>query len=165
MRFFARYMILALLATAGLGSNAEAANVVLRRTAGAFFWGPRAVWTDGTTTAIFHPMSEVMTANTLTGVRVSFQLAEPNGSTCRIRPAIRFSNDGVTWDPPQALDATNLPYATNEVPVFGTAYVDINSVPSATARSWVQFGIQAANASAGSASTCNATLRLEVKER
>lgn len=149
----------------GVGSTAEAANVVLRRMAGAFFWGPRAVWTDGTTTPIFHPMGEVTAANALTHVRVSFQLSEPSGATCRIRPAVRFSSDGVTWEASQPLDATNLGYVTTETPVFGTAYVDINNVPSAPPRSWVQFGMQAANANTGASSTCNATLRLEVKER
>jgi hypothetical protein len=144
-----------------IATSAMAATL-LRRTPGSRLAGPVAVWTDGTTTPVFHPMTEPIATAGLVSVRVSFQLSEIAGP-CRIRPALRFSNDAVTWAGDVALDATNLPYTGINQVVYGTGYIDTMSL--ATPGAWVQFGVQAANASAGAVGLCNATLRIEEKEQ
>ena len=120
------------------------------------------VWTDGTTTALFHPLSEPIATAGLLNVRTSIQLSEQSG-TCRIRPALRFSNDAVTWNADVAIDNATLPYITANSIVYGPTYIDTTTL--ATAGAWVQFGVQAANASAGAIGLCNATLRIEEKEK
>ncbi len=139
---------------------AEAATTLLRRTPGSILLGPTAQWTDGTTTAIFHPMGDPMALADATKVRVAYHLSEINGPA-RIRPALRFSNDGVSWDAAQPIDSVNLTWVTNETITFGSAYVDLTTL--ATPKSWVQFGVQAANSPGGSAGYGNATLRIEIK--
>lgn len=144
-------------------STASAAPL-LRRTPGSIMLGPLAVWTDGTTTAIFHPMSEVMNSAEFTSMRIAFQLSELSGP-CRLRPAVRFSNDGIGWDNAAPIDSQNLAYINTETITFGTAYVDVTAIAGTTFRSYMQLGTQLANASAGATGFCNATMRVEVKER
>lgn len=77
---------------------------------------------------------------------------------------MRLSNDGVTWNTDVAIDTTNLNYVATDTPVYGTAYVDILALT--TPGAWVQFGVQAANQTAGTGTgLCNATLRIEQKEK
>lgn len=137
------------------------AGAVLARSPGSRMLGPTPVWTvKDLTTVVFHPMGAPMPSAGLVNVRVGFQLTEISGP-CRARPALRFSNDGVNWNSDVAIDAT---WVTTDTPVYGTAYVDILAL--ATPGAWVQFGLQAANqnASAGTG-LCNATLRIEEKEK
>lgn len=139
------------------------AGAVLARSAGSRILGPTAIWTNNTTTPVFHPMGAPVPSAGLVNVRVGFQITEISGP-CRARPALRFSNDGVNWNADVAIDATNLNYDTSGNPVYGTAYVDILGLT--TPGAWVQFGMQAANATGGTGTGfCNATLRIEQKEK
>lgn len=145
-------------------NTASGATELLRRVPGSMVFGPRAVWTNGTTTAIFHPLSDAMPTASMTDVRVAFALSELY-SNCRIRPAIRFSSDGVNWDTAAPIDSTNLDYVTTEVITYGSQYIDITGIAGTSDKGWVQFGVQAANTGVTNAGFCNATLRVEVKQR
>jgi hypothetical protein len=118
------------------------------------------VWTDGTTTAKFHPMSKPIEATGLIAVRVSTEMGEDSGS-CKIRPALRYSDDGVTYDTSKEIVAT---YRITEGIDWGTTYVDITTLAGTTPRAYVQFGVHAANESAGAIQVCNATIRVEPRE-
>ncbi len=164
MRHRSMYILMAVLVVLGviLASPARA-GAVLARSAGSRMLGPTAIWTNNTTTPVFHPMGAPTPSAGLVNVRVGFQITELSGP-CRARPALRFSNDGVNWNADVAIDATNLNYDTAGSPVYGTAYVDILAL--ATPGAWVQFGMQAANATGGTGTgLCNATLRIEQKEK
>lgn len=141
------------------GQPAWAADL-LRKSPGSWLYGPRAVWTDGTTTAIFHPLSEPMQTSALSKVRIAYQLSELGGP-CRIRPAVRFSDDGGSWDAGAAVDSTNYAYVTSNTVSYPPQFVDIYSIPGTTPKSWIQFGVQAANGAAGAPGSCNATIRIE----
>jgi hypothetical protein len=85
-------------------------------------------------------------------------MSEDSGN-CKIRPALRYSNDGITWDASKDIVAG---YRTTEGIDWGTTYIDISV--GTTPRAWVQFGVEAANESGSVINVCNATLRIEPKE-
>lgn len=78
--------LLALVAT-------PAARATLVDAPGAYLLGPKAVWTDGTSTPLFHPLSRPMSSAGLNDARVSTSMEQDSGN-CKIRPALRYSNDG-----------------------------------------------------------------------
>lgn len=136
------------------------AEATLRRPPGAWLFGPRQVWTDGTTSAFFHPLSDPVASAGLLGARISIEMSEDSGY-CKMRPAIRYSSDGVTWDGSNPADAS---WRTTNGIVPGTAYVDLTAL--GTPKSWVQFGVEVANDAGGSGfQFCNAALLVEPKER
>ncbi len=165
MRHRSMHILMVVLVVLGvvLASPARA-GAVLARSAGSRILGPTAIWTSkDTTSPVFHPLGAPMPSAGLVNVRVGFQITEISG-TCRARPALRYSNDGVNWNADVAIDVTTLNYATTDTPVYGTAYVDILAL--ATPGAWVQFGMQAANANVSTGTgLCNATLRIEQKEK
>ena len=151
----------ALVGAAAIGPHSAHAGAVLARSPGSRMLGPTPVWTvKDVTTVVFHPMGAPMPSAGLVNVRVALQISEISG-TCRARPALRFSNDGLNWNSDVAIDTT---WVTTDTPVYGTSYVDILAL--ATPGAWVQFGVQAANASISTGTgLCNATLRIEEKEK
>lgn len=141
-------------------SRGAEAWATIRRAPGAWLFGPHTVWTDGTTSPTFHPLSDPMATRTVTNARVSFELDQDTSGLCKIRPALRFGNDGVSWDSAAAIDTT---YRTAAGVTYGTAYVDLTAV--ATPRTWIQFGVEVANESGGAVNLCNASLMVEPKEQ
>ena len=134
------------------------ALATLRRSAGGWLFGPKVVYTDGSGSAFFHPLSDPMPSAGILNVRVSIEMDQDTGY-CKIRPALRYSADGIIWDNPAAIDTT---YLTANGISYGASYVDI----SGSAKTWVQFGVQTANDTGGSGfQFCNASLLVEPKER
>lgn len=139
------------------------ATDVLVRTPGSWFYGPIAMWTAGSTsTPNFFPLSPRMQFNTVSSARVAYQMTNDSGD-CKLRAAIRFSNDGVDWDAAEELAATYSD-ADNEI-IYGTSYLDLTAVAGTTPRAWVQFGIETVNRSGSNVVMCSGTLRIEPKER
>ena len=135
------------------------AYATIRKVPGAWLWGPRAVWTDGTGTPIFHPFSDAIDTGSVTYARVSIEMDQDTGN-CKIRPALRYSSDGISWDAAVAISAS---YRTTAGIDYGTAWVDLPGL--ATAKNWVQFGIEAANESGSDINHCNAALMVQARVR
>ena len=131
----------------------------LRRTPGSWLFGPRPVWTDGTSGPTWHALSEPMSSAGLINLRVSTELDENSGN-CKIRPALRWSNDGVAWDADVAIVTT---YRTTVGIDYGSGYVDITAL--GTPKPWVQFGVEAANNSGTRVEICLAAILVDPKER
>ena len=132
--------------------------LLLRRLSRTWLFGPQAVWTDGTTTAIFHPMSEPMESAGLLNVRAAVELRQDSGD-CEIQAAAQYSDDGVSWT-----DAVKLIGAlqNGNGTTYPSTYTDITA--AVTVRSYVRFGVNVKNGQAGAIQLCNATIRVEPKE-
>jgi hypothetical protein len=136
------------------------ASATIRRTPGSWLFGPKTVWTDGTVNPTFHPLGDPMASRGLINARVAIEMSEDTSGLCKIRPALRYGNDGVSWDASGAIDTT---YRTSAGITYGTTYVDLTAV--ATTRPWIQFGVEVANESGSAVNICNATLLVEPKEQ
>ena len=135
------------------------AGATIRRTPGSWLFGQRTVFSDGTATPIFHPLSEPMSSAGIINVRVSTELAETSGN-CKLRPALRWSDDGIGWGSASAIVAT---YRTTTGIDYGSAYVDITAL--GTPKPWVQFGLEVANTTGSRVEVCNGALLVDPKER
>lgn len=101
-----------------------------------------------------------MSSAGLLNARVSIELGEDSG-TCKMRPALRYSDDGVTWGTANYIVSAT--YRETNGITYGTAYSDLSG--QETPKPWIQFGVQVANESAGAIQLCNATLLVEPKEK
>jgi len=150
-------MVLAALVLFLIPGNAGA---TLRRTPGSWLFGPKPVWTDGTTSnTLFHALGEPMSSAGLINVRISTEMDESSGN-CKVRPALKWSNDGITWDADVNIVAT---YRSTVGIDYGSTYVDITAIGSP--KPWVQFGVQAVNTSGTRVEVCLATILVDPKER
>ncbi len=108
---------------------------------GARQYGPIPVWSKrDDTTWLFFPITEPMDSTDIKMVRASFALDSSTGSV-EIRPALRISNDGITWDTPTVIG--NPTPRSADGTTWGTAFVNVSSTTQTKAL--VQFGIQAKN--------------------
>ena len=135
------------------------AYATIRKVPGAWLWGPKAVWTDGTSSPMFHPFSDAIDTGSVTYARASIEMDQDTGF-CKMRPALRYSDDGITWGTPVAIIAG---YRATIGIDYGTTWVDLTGL--ATAKNWVQFGVEAANESGSDVNHCNATLMIQPRVR
>lgn len=142
-----------------VATYASTAAATIRKVPGAWLWGPRSVWTDGSASPMFHPFSDAIDTGSVTFARVTIEMDQDTGN-CKIRPALRYSSDGINWDAPAAISAT---YRTSIGIDYGTVWVDLTGL--ATAKNWVQFGVEAANDSGSSLNLCNASLMVQPRDR
>lgn len=117
------------------------------------------MFSDGSANPIFHPLSEPMSSAGIINVRVSTELAETSGN-CKVRPALRWSDDGIGWGSSSTIVAT---YRTTTGIDYGSSYVDITAL--GTPKPWVQFGLEVANSSGTRVEVCNTSLMVDPKER
>lgn len=151
-------MLVALLFTC----TAVSAEELLRRSPGSWLYGPVALWTVGSTSTVtFFPLSEPMRSSDVNAARFAWQMTQDSGD-CKLRGAVRFSNDGVNWEAAKSVDA-QYSDANDEV-VWKTAFIDLTSVTDAPPRTFIQFGLQTVNRSGSAIALCNGTLRVEPKE-
>ncbi len=136
---------------------AERFEAGLTRAPPAMLLGPQAVWANGS--QMFHPLAGPMASANMTSLRVSYELSQDSGD-CKLRPAVRFSGDGVTWGSVKELDST---WLIQDAVRYGEDFVDLLSLTSTPPKSWLQLGVQVANESGGALTVCNATLRVESK--
>ncbi len=135
------------------------AEATIRRTPGSWLFGQRTVFSDGSASPIFHPLSEPMSSAGIINVRVSTELAETSGN-CKLRPALRWSDDGIGWGAASAIVAT---YRTTTGIDYGSNYIDITAL--GTPKPWVQFGLEVANNSGTRVEVCNGALLVDPKEK
>ena len=85
-------MLFVVLAT----SEPASAVSLLRRVPGSWFYDAEAMWTAAsTTTTLFFPMSEPLRSSDVNSARFAYQMTQDAGD-CKLRAAVRFSNDGTT---------------------------------------------------------------------
>jgi hypothetical protein len=108
------------------------AHAIIPRTTGAWLFGPMPVWTNGTTSTpgLFHPMSKAIDAKGLISARVSTEMSEDSGN-CKMRPALQYSNDGISWDTHKEIVTT---FVTTNTIDYGTSYVDLTALAATTPR-------------------------------
>ena len=160
MRVYSRVVLaLIVLIVTVLGATSSA-FATIPRVRGSWLFGPAPVWTDGTTSPAFRPLSEALESKGLLSVRISTEMSEDSGN-CKMRPALRYSNDGVGWDASKEIVAG---YRTTEGIDWGTTYIDITQLAGTTTRAYVQFGVEVANEAGSAINVCNATIRVEPKE-
>lgn len=135
------------------------ADATIRRTPGSWVFGPKTVFSDGTTSPHFIPLGDGMSSAGMINVRVSTEFAEQTGN-CKARPALRWSDDGITWGA-----ATNMVAAYLSTPgiTYGSSYIDITVL--GTPKPWVQFGVEVANVSGSRIELCNVSIMIDPKER
>ena len=135
-------------------------RATVRNTSNSWVFGPTPVWSNGSTdTDIFHPLSDPLSSTGVLEVRTSLEMSQ-NSGYCKIKPAVRYSNDGVSW--PDG-DKDFGQWRTADGIDFGTTYTDITAL-GVSARAFVQFGVIVRNVSGSRIETCNATLRVERKQ-
>jgi hypothetical protein len=100
-----------------------------------------------------------MSSAGLINVRVSTEMDETSGN-CKVRPALRWSNDGINWDAEVNIVAG---YRSTVGIDYGSNYIDITALGSP--KPWVQFGVQAVNTSGTRVEICGATVLVDPKER
>jgi len=105
----------------------------------------------------FFPLSEPMSSTGLTNARFSWQMTQDSGD-CKLRPAVRFSNDGASWDTAKEVTTT---FATDETAIYGAVYVDLMALANTTPRSFIQFGLQTLNRAGTANAFCQGAMRVE----
>lgn len=157
LRFRPAVFVLAfVLAVLALPSVVEAS---IRRTPGAWLYGPDTVFSDGTTTPMFVPLSDPLASAGLLNARVSTELVATSGQ-CKVRPALRWSDDGVVWGPSSSIVAG---YRSTIGIDYGSAYLDLTIL--GTPKPWIQFGVEVANVSGTRVEVCKASVMVEPKEK
>lgn len=140
-------------------AGAHTASATFRRPAGAYLFGPEVIWTDGTGTEVFHPLSDPMPSANLAYARVQFEVSEATGTTnLRAKSALRYSPDGVNWDTAQPINSTPLQGSGIQP---GTTFVDLTALAGVTPKAWVQFGVLAKNNSGSTYELALAALLVE----
>ncbi len=91
-------------------------------------------------------------------VRVSFEMRQTSGAA-EIRPALRMSNDALTWDNPVSIGITTR--STDGV-TNGADFVDVSATTKAKAL--VQFGVECKNTTGTTCELCSAALKVDTKE-
>lgn len=152
--------LLSLVIVVALAGTAIAGTI--RHPPGSYVFGPETVWTDGTVTDIFQPLSDPLPSAPLVSARIYLEITEASNANLRTRPALRYSADGVTWDASQPINTT---YVTGGGTQAGTSFVDLTTLAGVTPKAWVQFGVQVKNNTAGVYEIAHTALIVEPKGR
>lgn len=141
-----------------IAADLEAGDT-LPRIPGAVMFGPKTVWTQGSTADyVFHPLSAPMASDDIISVRVDLLLDQDTGN-CSARPALRYGSDGTNWDSSKEILGS---YISAPQISYGGAYVDLTSL-GVTPKAMVQFGVQVKNSCGTATEFCNAQLRMQIK--
>ncbi|GDX83012.1 hypothetical protein LBMAG42_48230 [Deltaproteobacteria bacterium] len=155
-----RTLLAALLAVVVTLTGTVALAGTPRRPPGSYTFGPVAVWTDGTVTDVFQPMSDPMPSASLVSARIFLEITEATATNLRTRPALRYSADGVGWDAAQPI---NTAYVSGNGVQAGTTFVDLTTLAGVTPKAWVQFGVQVKNNAQGNYEIAHTVLLVEPK--
>lgn len=120
-------------------------------------FGPIVVWSaKDDSNWVFHPVGPPRSSATVKPkMRPNLSMAQESGA-CRIRAAIRTTNDGVTFETPVAIGSVE---CTADGAQYGGSYTDLST--NLNAKRLVQIGIQCINQSGTSLEMCAASLQLD----
>lgn len=120
--------------------------------------GPIPVWSKKSNSVwLFFPISEVMDSAKIEAIRVSFSLDASTGDL-EVRPALRMSNDGVSWDAPVAIGVAT---RTADGTTYGSAFVDMSATTKA--KQLAQLGIEAKCGSGSALENGMAGLKADIR--
>jgi hypothetical protein len=149
-------LVLVAVALGAMTASSDAFGTI-PRVGSSLLIGPKAVWTNGTTTPMFHPLSDPIAAGQFPAFRLALEMDQDTGD-CELDTVARYSNNGVDWDAPQAVGGG---WLTSSGIQYDTAFVDQATLTNP--RAYIQFGVEARNGSgANPIQMCNATLRVEM---
>ena len=124
--------------------------------------GPVPVWTNGTTTAMFHPVTRWMSAAEVTKVRRSLEMQAESG-LIDIAVAFQTANNldtPIAYDP--AKDDIDS-YRTANGYSWGTSFIDISGTTAQ--KQYIRFGIAAKNSSGSHVECAQAWFRIDLDPR
>ncbi|MCA9297570.1 MAG: hypothetical protein KDA28_00805 [Phycisphaerales bacterium] len=120
------------------------------------------VWTDGTTTAIYHPLSPVLETTEVETVRLALEMSQYTGNIT-MNAAYDLSDDGCDWDTPVIIQDTNSqPFVDADGIDQSTLFVDI-ATSGTNAKRYMRFGVLALKTSSDTLSVCRASLQVDVR--
>lgn len=141
-------------------SVSSTASATIPRVGSSMLVGPKAVWTNGTTTPLFHPLTNPIPAGQFPAFRLALELDQDTGD-CELDTVVRYSNNGVDWDAPQAVGGG---WLTSPGIQYDSVFVAQSTLTNP--RAYIQFGVEARNGSSSNPiQNCNATLRIELEGR
>ena len=126
--------------------------------------GPSKVWSDGTTTQIFHPLTGPMPLEQVDSYRGSLEMQGDSGDA-QVQLAFQVSDDGITWysgatSAPAGLFATFGAERTSEGITYGSTFTTLTmDVP----RQLIRWGLACRNVAAGVSESCAGSLRIDVR--
>jgi hypothetical protein len=126
--------------------------------------GPTRVWSDGSTTQIFHPLVGPIPMEQVQSYRGSLEMQSETGD-CQIQLAYQVSDDGLTWYS-GATSASAGSFATfgTEVTADGITYgSSFSTFTIDVPRQLVRFGIACCNGSSGISEACAASARIDIR--
>lgn len=114
----------------------RAGSATPRRPAGSYYFGPEVVYTNGAQGDFFQPLSDPLPSRGLSAGRVSMEVTEVTSNNIKMRPALRWSVDGVNWDSAVYI---NVNYVTGNGSQATTGFTDF--IPLGSPKPFVQFGV------------------------
>ena len=124
------------------------------------------VWTDGSTTEIYHPLSPVQETVDIETVRLALEMSQTTStSNVTMTAAYDLSDDGCDWGTPVLIqDGNNLPALSTNGVSQSTQFVDIaTGTGGINEQRYVRFGVLIKNNSAGNVILCRASLQVDVR--
>lgn len=159
MRIRRLFAVFALFIAAFFALSHEASSATPRRPPGAYSFGPKTVYTNGAAADFFNPLSEPMASRQLMGARVTMEVTEAaNVANIKMRPALRWSADGVAWDTAVAINAG---YVTGNGPQSTATFTDFSGLGSP--KPFVQFGVLTYTINGSAYEMANVVLIVEPK--
>lgn len=122
-----------------------------------WLFGPSPVWTKGTASPVFHPLSTPIDVRRVRDFTIFTEMSESSGR-CQIRPAVRQSVDGQQWTASVALVDE---YVTLDGRASASPPLRIDVVLSRPSPQWIQFGVEVSNTSGTGLQLCNAAIQVE----
>ena len=128
--------------------------------------GPMKVWSNGSTTPIFHPMAGPISAELIASFRGSLEMQSDSGDA-QIQLAYQVSDDGITWydnkvSPTAGGFSTFGTEMTAESIDYGTTFTAFSFV-TGSGRQLVRFGVAVRNGTVGKSECCAASIRIDVR--
>ncbi len=124
---------------------------------GSTTYGPLPVWSaKSTATWLFHPASAPESSTGIKFARPALEVAQSSGAI-KVRPAVRYSNDMVTWDSASAIDAANMTQTNN-----GLKYGSFTDIETG-AKLYLQWGVEVCNDSGTATEMALISLRIDRK--
>lgn len=146
-----------------LCSHVAGAAELLRQVPGSWYYGPETLYTvigaGPASVLTFFPMSSAMTSSSVAKARFAWQMTQDSGD-CKMRPAVRFSSDGLNWDAAKEVSA-GAAYATDETVRYDPAFVDLQGLAGTTNKTYMQFGLQTLNRTGTAVAFCRGAMRVE----
>ena len=104
--------------------------------------GPISVWSNLTQNSwVFFPMSGILSTTGVDSIRTALELRSATSGNAKIRPSLRCTNDGASWDSPVAIGSL---VQTGSGASYDSDYNDMST--TLKAKAYFQLGVECATA-------------------